>query len=168
MRQAIILFVLCAILTGGCGSTRLSEAAFRTKANAICRDFTRRTNTTSFSSESLSKALSTIEDGIARLGRLQPPARDAAQYADFLRHLRRLLTFAKKDGPELLALTKQLDQAIRRRTTTHGTRRAVRRYKQVLQRINALEAPVEHDVRAANAEARSLHLQACAVGGTGT
>jgi hypothetical protein len=145
----------------------VSESAFRAKANSIRRDFTRRANAGSSSPTALRSTLSTIEQGIARLDRLDPPARDAATYSDFLRRLKRLLAFAQTKGPELVTLTKQLEQAIPREHAKYGARQSLRRFKQLSQRIRALEAPVEKDVHVSNVEARSLHLEACVVGGTG-
>jgi hypothetical protein len=151
----------------GCGSSGLTEAGFGGKANSICRELNRRATNGQLTSANLQARISDIEVGIARLAKLKPPAREKATYADFLQRLRHLLRFAKDSGPRLLALTQQLERAMPSRVSRHSARHAVVRFKHVARLIASLEKPVQTDVRLAGADARALHLTACAIGASG-
>lgn len=165
MKAGTVIVVLCLVVCAGCRSSALSETAFRTKANSICRDLNRRANADGVpTSSSLQRRIADIENGIAKLARLKPPARDRATYADFLTRLRRLLVFAKDTGPQLLALSQQLERAMPKRASGSGARE----FKRLARLISSLEKPAQRDARLAGVDAHALHLPQCAIGASGT
>jgi hypothetical protein len=156
----VLCFVVCACGAGG----HLSESGFRAKANAICRELNRRAASVGPpTAKSFERRIADIELGIGELSRFKPPPQDRARYADFLTRLRRLLAFAKNTGPQLLALSQQLERAMPKRVTASGARR----FKRLARLIAALEKPAQKDAHLAGVDARALHLPACAVGASG-
>jgi hypothetical protein len=161
VKAGTVIVVLFLAVGAGCGSSGLSETAFRAKANSICRDLNRRANADGLpTSKNLQRRIADIERGIAELARLKPPARDKALYSDFLTRLRRLLVFAKDTGPQLLALSQQLERALPKRVSPAGARR----FKRLARLIASLEKPAQKDARLAGVDARALRLPQCAIG----
>jgi hypothetical protein len=163
LKAGTVIVVLCLVVCA-CGAGHVSESAFRAKANAICRELNRRAASVGpATTKSFERRIANIEMGIGELSRLKPPPQDRATYSDFLARLRRLLTFAKDTGPQLLTLTQELERAMPKRTSASGARQ----FKRLARLIAALEKPAQKDARLAGVDARALHLPACAVGASG-
>jgi hypothetical protein len=156
------------LATCACGSTHLSETAFRAKANAVCRRLNQQANSTSSSTISgFRKSLARVDAGINELARLKPPPRDEARYNDFLLRLRKLFAFARAKGPELIALMSEIEKAVPQRVGAHPSRRALRRYERLTRKLTAIEVSVHDDARRVDADARAVHLPACVAGASG-
>ena len=160
--------VLFALMCVSCGDTRLSEAAFRAKANAICRQMNRRASAGGLTTRAPHSRIATIDTGIAQLAKLKPPARDAVRYGVLLGRLQRLLAFAKARAPQVALLYKQQEKAMPRRASDYDARIGVHRFEQLARRITALTRPAARDVRIAGADARALHLPACDASASGS
>jgi hypothetical protein len=167
VKTGTVIVVLC-LASCACGASHVSEAAFRAKANAICRTLNRRVSSLGpATTRSFERRLANIDLGIGELSRLKPPRQDRATYADFLSRLRRLLAFAKDTGPQLLALSRQLERAMPKRVSIYGAARRTRQFKRLARLIAALEKPAQEDAHLAGVDARALHLPQCAVGASG-
>jgi hypothetical protein len=109
VRAAVLVAVLAALLAaagcGGGGGQRLSRDAYVSQADAVCRamDAKQRKLTAPASLDAIpayvDKALPSVDDGIAKLRRLRPPAELDATVKDWLASLdeaRRLLVALSK------------------------------------------------------------------------
>jgi uncharacterized lipoprotein len=83
VRAAVVIAVLAVLVAAGCGggsSQRLSQDAYVSKADAICRDLDakQRKLTAPASLDAIpayvDQALPSVDDGIAKLSKLRPPA----------------------------------------------------------------------------------------------
>jgi hypothetical protein len=168
--RAGALTAVCCLAVCACGSTHVSEAGFRAKANTICRKLNQQANATTAptTAAALRNALVRVESGIDALARLKPPRRDEARYADFLMRLRKLFAFARTKGPELVALTSQIEKAMPQGLGVTPTRRQQHQFALLSQKLKALEQPIRNDVRLVDADARALQLPACASGAAGS
>ena len=101
MRPALVVSALAVVvLTAGCGGQSSSEASFRTKANAACRNaaFDIK-HVTGDSEQSVNKGLEFFRDTATRLARVQPPPRDAHTYHDLVARLKGDASFGRRTTP---------------------------------------------------------------------
>jgi hypothetical protein len=159
-----MLVLLCSgavLLASGCGGSgggghRLSEAAFRVRANHICTGLTRqeKPDLSSSSKASVDRNLGRIDDALGQLEGLRPPAGDEARYHALLTRFKRSVAFVKAKEPLLIELTHQL--------RSHSSdSRTMARYQRIVR-------PFLRDVARAGADARALGLGACANGLSGS
>ena len=111
--------------------------------------------------------IAAIDSGLTQLDKVEPPARDAARFSVFLGRLRRLRAFARAGAPQIELLYKQQQKVMPSHASDYGARSGMHRFEQLARRITALERPAQSDVRLADADARALHLPACAAGANG-
>ena len=133
-----------ALLASGCGSGHSSAAAFRTRADAICRELGLQTGPAVSTKAALSWHIRHAEAGIGRLARLHPPSGDERSYRDLVATLRQTMSLARTRFPALIA--------------------AKRPSRQTLERI---VQPLARDVRREDRDARAVGLEACAEAITG-
>jgi hypothetical protein len=168
LKAGSVIGLLCLVVCGCGASAHLSEPAFRSKANAICHRFNQRADALDPGTKHGFRAiLVEVDQEIAGLARLKPPPRDAEVYADYLKRIRQVATFARLHGRELLALTTELDHAMPRRVSDYGSSRAMAPVRRIERQIVALERPISLDAHAAATDAARLHLPECRIGATG-
>lgn len=137
-----------ALLANGCGSSGSSSVAFRSRADAICRELGLQNGSAVNTKASLDRHLREADAGIDRLTRLQPPRGDEHSYRDLIATLRRTMSLARTRFPALIE-TKQ----------PNG------------QMVERLVRPLARDIKRADTDARAVDLGACAKaisGGSGT
>lgn len=136
-----LLLGCCAIvlLASGCGSSGTSPAAFRARANSICRELGLQNGSAVNTKAALDRHLRKADAGIDRLARLQPPSGDEHSYRDFVATLRRIMSLARTSFETLIETKQPSRQAIER-----------------------LVRPLGRDVKRADADARAVGLGTCA------
>jgi hypothetical protein len=157
-RSVLVLFCCAAVLfTAGCGggTHRLSEAAFRTRANHICTDLSRKESPdlASTSKAGIDRNLARIDSALSQLERLHPPASDEQRYGDLLTRFKRSVTFVKANEERLIEIARKL--------------RADPSDRQTFAQYQRLAGPFIRDVRTAGTDAKALGLPACASGLSG-
>jgi hypothetical protein len=81
------LLVVLAAVIAACGESEpLSQAEFRTQANAVCAELSRQARALSDGSpeQRYARAADILEDGIEQLEEIEPPDRLAGRYRAFL------------------------------------------------------------------------------------
>ncbi|HZC75126.1 MAG TPA: hypothetical protein VE220_04050 [Gaiellaceae bacterium] len=148
---AVLLSTGC----GGGGGQRLSETAFRSRANHICRELNRKeqpdlaTNSTT----AVDRNLGRINSALSQLKGLHPPTRDESRYRNLLTSFQRSADFVKAHEATLVKLT---DQMRSHPSDSHLTAQ-----------YRTLVGPFVQEIRAAATDANALGLSACAKGFTG-
>jgi len=159
-RSILVLFCLGAVLLptacdGSGGGQRLSEAAFRTRADHICSELNRKEqpDLATNSKAAIDRNLGRIDSALSQLKSLQPPTRDKARYQHLLTSFQRSVAFVRAHESTLIHLT---DQLRIHPSDPHLTGQ----YQSLVQ-------PFVQEVRLAGADANALKLNSCANGFTG-
>jgi hypothetical protein len=160
-RSILVLFGCGAVLLstgcgggGGGGSSSTgsqSEAAFRSRANHICKKLSDQGHASAGSTNAdIQQRLSQIDAAVAGLEGLNPPAQDKQRYQALLTNFKATVTFIKTNRERLIRLTNQLN--------------ADPSNKKAFRRIQQLIGPYSHKIELARSEAAALGLGACASG----
>lgn len=141
MPVKVLLLGCCAIAlpASGCGSAHPSQTAFRSRADAICRELGLQNGSAVSTKAALERHVRRADARIGELARLHPPSREEHSYRDLIATLGRMMALARMRFPALIAAKSPSPQAIKR-----------------------LVRPLGRDVRRANADARAVGLGACA------
>jgi hypothetical protein len=145
------------VLAAGCGggSNRLSETAFRTRANGICKDLSRQEKADAGSIEkaAVDRNITRLDSAVHKLEALRPPAGDERRYQDFLASFKKSEAFLKAKEPRVIALGSKVQSGAATPSELVAYREFVRPF-------------VEH-IQAAAAAANDLGLADCANGLSG-
>jgi hypothetical protein len=139
MRLAVLCCCAIVLFVSGCGSARLSQTAFRSRADAICHELGLQTGSAVSTKAALDKHIRRARAGIGELARLHPSSEDEHSYRDLIATLDRTMSLARTRFPALIAAKSPSSQEIER-----------------------LARPLERDVRRAEGDARAIGLGACA------
>lgn len=139
MRLAAFGCCTILLLASGCGGSRSSPAAFRARADSICRELGLQNGSLVSTKAGLDRHLREAEAGIDRLARLRPPSGDERSYRDLIATLRRTMSLARTSFVALIE-------------TKQPSRRQIER----------LGRPLGRDVKRADADARAVGLVTCA------
>jgi hypothetical protein len=160
MRLSIlVLFSVAVLLLTSCGSGdgshRLSEAAFRSRANHICSELTRqeKPDLGSTSKVAVDRNLGRIDSALSQLEGLRPPAHDEQRYRAMLTSFKRSVAFVKANEPRLIQMARDL--------RSHPSDRGG------FMRYARLFRPFLQEVAIAGNDAKALGLGACATGLSG-
>jgi hypothetical protein len=157
-RPLLTLCCLGAVLAlAGCGGGghKLSDTAFRTRANHICSELSReeKPDLASTSKAGIDRNLRRIDSALSELQDLHPPADDEQHYGDLLRNFNRVDAFVKANEVRLI----RMEQHLR----VHPSDSAA------LARYERLVRPYVRNLELAAADATALRLRACAKGLSG-
>jgi hypothetical protein len=157
-RSILVLFACAAVLlAAGCGggSSRLSETAFRTKANGICKDLSRqeKADAPSTAKAAVDRNITRLDEAVRKLERLRPPAGDERRYKDFLMSFKQSEAFLKAKEPRVIALGSKVQSGA-------ATPSELVAYQQFVR-------PFVQHIQAAAAAANDLSLADCANGLSG-
>jgi len=157
-RSLLVLFACAAVLlAAGCGggSNRLSETAFRSKANGICKELSRQEKADVSSTEkaAVDRNITRLDAAVRKLDGLRPPAGDERRYQDFLTSFKKAEAFLKAKEPRVIALGSRVQSG----TATPSELVAYRQFVR----------PFLKHTQAAAAAATDLGLADCANGLSG-
>ena len=158
-RSILILTCLGAVLlAAGCGGSSshgLSEAAFRSQANHICSDLTRREkpDLASTAKASVDRNLDRIDSAVSKLEALDPPTRDETRYQALLTSFKRSVAFVRANERRLITMTQRL-------RANPSDSRTTAQYQHLVR-------PFVQDVQRAGTDANALGLTTCANGLSG-
>jgi hypothetical protein len=157
--RSLLVLSACAavLLAAGCGggSNRLSESAFRSKANGICKELSRqeKADASSVEKAAVDRNISRLDAAVHKLEGLRPPAGDAQRYQDFLTSFKKSEAFLKAKEPRVIALGSRVQSGAATPSELLAYQHFVR--------------PFVRHIQAAAAAAKDLGLADCANGLTG-
>jgi len=157
-RSILVLFACAAVLlAAGCGggSNRLSETAFRSKANGICKELSsqEKADAPSTAKAAVDRNITRLDTAVHKLESLRPPAGDERRYQDFLTSFKKSEAFLKAKEPRVIALGSKVQSGA-------ATPSELVAYQQFVR-------PFVQHIQAAAAAANDLGLADCANGLSG-